>query len=66
VAGLVGATLEVLVEGVDEEGTTVGRHRGQAPEIDGVVLLDAARAPGTIVRATITDSLGYDLIGEVH
>jgi ribosomal protein S12 methylthiotransferase len=66
VAALIGSTLEVLVEGVDEEGTTVGRHRGQAPEIDGVVLLDAAYPPGAIVEATITDSLGYDLIGEVH
>jgi ribosomal protein S12 methylthiotransferase len=65
VAGLVGSTLEVLVEGIDEEGTTVGRHRGQAPEIDGVVLLDRCLAPGTIVNAVVTDSLGYDLIAEV-
>jgi ribosomal protein S12 methylthiotransferase len=61
----VGTTLEVLVEGVDEEGTTVGRHRGQAPEIDGIVLLDTECAAGAIVEARITDSLGYDLIGEV-
>lgn len=65
VASLVGSTLEVLVEGVDEEGTTVGRHRGQAPEIDGVVLLDAVIDAGTIVRAKIVESLGYDLVGEV-
>jgi len=65
VASLVGSVLEVLVEGVDEEGTTVGRHRGQAPEIDGVVLLDAAVEPGTIVSATIVEALGYDLVGEV-
>ncbi len=65
-AALVGTTLEVLVEGVDEEGVTVGRHRGQAPEIDGVVLLDGVHAPGSIVRALITDSLGYDLVGEVR
>jgi ribosomal protein S12 methylthiotransferase len=66
VAALVGRTLEVLVEGVDEEGTTVGRHRGQAPEIDGVVLLDTPCAVGAIVNAEITGSLGYDLIGEVR
>lgn len=66
VAALVGRTLEVLVEGVDEEGTTVGRHRGQAPEIDGVVLLDTSCAVGAIVNAEITGSLGYDLIGEVR
>lgn len=65
VAALIGSTLEVLVEGVDEEGATVGRHRGQAPEIDGVVVLDRACAPGVFVTARIVDSLGYDLIGEV-
>lgn len=64
-AARVGSTLEVLVEGVDEDdGVVVGRWRGQAPEIDGVVLLDRGR-PGDIVRAYIVDSLGYDLEGEV-
>jgi ribosomal protein S12 methylthiotransferase len=66
VAGLIGETLEVLVEGVDEDGTTFGRHRGQAPEIDGLVFLDAAAAPGTIVTARIVDTMGYDLVGEVE
>ncbi len=66
VAALVGHRLEVLVEGVDEDGVTVGRHRGQAPEIDGVVLLDGAHAPGAIVEAEIVDSFGYDLVGEVR
>ena len=55
----------MLVEGVDEDdGVVVGRWRGQAPEIDGVVLLDRGEA-GQIVTATIVDSLGYDLEGEV-
>lgn len=66
VARLVGESLEVLVEGVDEEGTTFGRHRGQAPEIDGIVLLDRPLPAGSLVTTTITDSLGYDLIGEVR
>ena len=62
-AARVGQTLEVLVEGV-EDGITVGRWRGQAPEVDGVVLLDRGE-PGQIVSARIVDSLGYDLEGEV-
>lgn len=66
VAGLVGRTLEVLVEGVDEEGRTFGRHRGQAPEIDGYVFLDRACPVGEIVMAEMVDSLGYDLVGEVR
>ena len=59
-------SLEVLVEGVDEDdGVTIGRWRGQAPEIDGLVLLDSGE-PGAIVTAGIVDSLGYDLEGEVR
>jgi ribosomal protein S12 methylthiotransferase len=65
-ATLVGSTMEVLVEGVDEEGQTFGRHRGQAPEIDGIVLLDTPADPGALVSATIVDTLGYDLVGEVR
>ena len=66
VADLVGRTLEVLVEGVDEEGRTFGRHRGQAPEIDGFVFLDRECPIGDIVSAEMVDTLGYDLIGEVR
>lgn len=62
----VGSKLEVLVEGVDEDdGVVVGRWRGQAPEIDGLVLLDAGSA-GDMVEVEIVDSLGYDLEGEVR
>lgn len=57
----VGSSVEVLVEGIDEEeGVIMGRWRGQAPEVDGVVLLDSG-VPGQIVSATVVDSLGYDL-----
>lgn len=62
---LVGKELEVLVEGVDEEGVTVGRWRGQAPEVDGVVLLDKQAETGSLVMARVVDSLGYDLVAEV-
>jgi len=65
VADRVGEVLEVLIQGVDEdEGVVVGRWRGQAPEIDGVVLLDRGE-PGQVVAARMVDSLGYDLEGEV-
>ena len=63
-AQYMGKVLEVLVEEVDEDGTPVGRWRGQAPEVDGLVLLDRG-VPGTIVEARIVDVLGYDLEGEV-
>lgn len=65
VAGLVDSTLEVLVEGFsEEEGAIIGRHRGQAPEIDGIVILDRGH-PGDIVNARVIDVSGYDLEAEV-
>jgi ribosomal protein S12 methylthiotransferase len=63
---LVGETVEVLVDGTDEDGVLVGRTYREAPEIDGVVrLLDAedqlfARA-GAIVNATVCGIAGPDL-----
>jgi ribosomal protein S12 methylthiotransferase len=64
-AAHVGEVVEVLVQGVDEdEGVTIGRWRGQAPEIDGYVLLEGG-TPGEIVSARVVDSIGYDLEGEV-
>ncbi len=65
-ASYVGATLEVLVDMADdpEEGT-VARHRGQAPEVDGAVLLDRELPEGTVAKVLVVDALGYDLVGEV-
>ncbi|HEY0715960.1 MAG TPA: radical SAM protein, partial [Polyangia bacterium] len=66
-----GREIEVLVEGPSEESeyVLVGRHEGQAPEIDGQVFLtlgpDDAPAVGTIVRARVTGSAEYDLAAEV-
>ncbi len=65
VSELEGARIDVLVDGVDEEGVCVGRWRGQAPEIDGVVLLDRHVPAGDIVPVRVTGTLLYDLEGEV-
>jgi ribosomal protein S12 methylthiotransferase len=66
-ARFVGRDLEVLVERVDG-ARAVGRHAGQAPEIDGEVRLDlmgvpdrGRPAPGDFVSARITAAEGYDL-----
>jgi ribosomal protein S12 methylthiotransferase len=70
-----GQTIEVLVEGASDESEylLMGRHEGQAPEIDGQVYLslpaDAgerpAPPPGTLVRAHVTHSAEYDLAAEI-
>lgn len=55
----VGSRVEVLVDQI-EEGVPVGRSFRQAPEIDGMVLLDAG-TPGEWVEAEITAAFGADL-----
>jgi ribosomal protein S12 methylthiotransferase len=64
-AAQVGRSTEVLVEAVSRDGWLVGRTRGQAPEVDGVVRLRGAAAPGALVRARITGASTYDLDGVV-
>lgn len=64
-ASHVGSVLEVLVEGTDpDDGSVIGRWRGQAPEVDGIVRLDRGE-PGELLRVRIVDAVGYDLEGEV-
>ncbi|CAN5836175.1 hypothetical protein BH11MYX4_BH11MYX4_27490 [soil metagenome] len=65
---LIGRELEVLVEGPSEEHDLVmmGRHRGQAPEIDGQVYLSGGEVlPGQLRRVKITQASDYDLVGDV-
>ncbi|WKZ82730.1 MAG: 30S ribosomal protein S12 methylthiotransferase RimO [Acidimicrobiia bacterium] len=58
-----GRTLVVLVDGV-EDGVPVGRSHREAPEIDGVVRLDAG-SRGQMVTARVTASYGDELLAEV-
>jgi ribosomal protein S12 methylthiotransferase len=61
----IGSELEVLVESVGEVITGRGEH--QAPEVDGQVTLRGADGLkiGDLVRVTVIDSEGADLIAEV-
>lgn len=64
----VGKTIEVLVEGFSEETDLLlqGRFWGQAPDIDGVVLINDGEAKtGDMVKVLITDSMEYDLLGAI-
>lgn len=65
---MIGKTLEVIVEGFSEETDLLlqGRFRGQAPEIDGVTLINDGEAKvGDIVQVEITEAMEYDLIGRI-
>lgn len=64
----IGKTVEVLVEGYSEETELLlqGRTSQQAPDIDGVVLINDGEAKiGDMVKVEITDSMEYDLIGHI-
>ncbi len=74
-AGYIGTTLPVLVEGThdDTDLLLVGRTSFQAPEVDGVVLINDVAGiegmgevtPGNIYLVEITEVAGYDLVGRI-
>lgn len=57
--------LQILVDMVDEEGT-IGRSKYDAPEVDGVVVLDSFfdAKPGEFINAKIIDSDEHDLYAQ--
>jgi ribosomal protein S12 methylthiotransferase len=65
----VGTDLQVLVEGASEESELVmiGRHAGQAPEVDGCVYLSHGPVqPGTLCTARVASATDYDLLAEAE
>jgi len=68
---MIGKTLSVLIEGQHDETELLiqGRHPGQAPEVDGKVIInDTKDIPlkiGDIVNVSISETLDYDLVGEI-
>ena len=65
---LVGERVEVLVEGThpDTDLLLRGRLATQAPEIDGMVVLnDGTALPGAFVIAEITEAHPYDLVARI-
>ncbi len=71
-AAWIGREIEILVEGPSEETELLwqGRSLEQAPEIDGVVLINdfgphEALVPGTFYRAEITESHDYDVVARI-
>ena len=60
----VGKTLDVLIEGYDEEqGISIGRSYRDAPEIDGMIFIEGDAEIGEIVPVRITGAMAYDLTG---
>lgn len=68
----VGQRLDVLVEGYSKGGRrrgielAVGRSYRDAPEIDGLVLIEGQATVGAIVPVRITGAMAYDLVGRLE
>lgn len=66
-----GKVIQVLIEGEHEETELLiqGRHAGQAPDIDGKVIINDFNGHeikiGELVSVEITDVLDYDLVGRI-
>ena len=64
----IGRTVTVLVESFDKYAECwFGRTAADAPDIDGKVFFAATRRvqPGEFVQVTVTDTMDWDLIGEM-
>ena len=61
----IGAQLQVLVEGKEDDGSYFGRTEYDSPEIDNAVLFTSERdlKPGDFVNVLIEDAFDYDLVG---
>jgi ribosomal protein S12 methylthiotransferase len=58
----VGKILDVLIEG-QGDGLSIGRTYRDAPEIDGLTILEGEHPVGQMLPVRITDALAYDLHG---
>jgi ribosomal protein S12 methylthiotransferase len=61
----VGRTLDVLIEG-QGDGLSLGRSYRDAPEIDGLTIIEGEIPAGELVPVRITGALAYDLTGIVE
>ncbi len=61
----VGRRLTVLTEGT-QEAITTGRCYRDAPEVDGLVLVEGVHPVGEFVPIRVTQGLEYDLVGVVE
>ncbi len=59
---LMGKTLDVLFEG-QGDGLSMGRSYRDAPEIDGLVIVEGEVPPGELLPVRISGAMAYDLSG---
>jgi len=59
----VGRDLDILIEG-NGDGISIGRSFRDAPEIDGLVMLDEIAEVGQLIKTRVTGALIHDLIAK--
>jgi len=66
-ARFLGKSISVLIE-EKQDGVYLGRSEYDAPEVDGIVYLNSEKElkEGEFIKAKITDTFEYDLVGEVR
>jgi len=57
--------MQILIEG-NGDGISIGRSYRDAPEIDGMVLVQGVIEPGTLANARVTGALTHDLIAIIE
>ncbi|MCE5255375.1 MAG: 30S ribosomal protein S12 methylthiotransferase RimO [Spirochaetaceae bacterium] len=63
----VGVDLDLIIEEqVEGSPMSLGRAWMQAPDVDGLTVLDSPVKPGSVVRARITGVRGVDLLAEIR
>jgi ribosomal protein S12 methylthiotransferase len=60
----VGKTMNVLIEG-SNDGISLGRSYRDAPEIDGMVIVEGEASVGEMLSVRITGAMPYDLSGVI-
>lgn len=61
----IGQIIDVLVEGVDDENQiSIGRTYRDAPEIDGLVMIEGMAPIGELVQVQVNSAITHDLVGE--
>lgn len=62
--GLIGKKLDILVEGKGD-GISVGRSYRDAPEIDGLVIVNGVLPIGSIQSVLVTGAMTHDLTADI-
>ncbi len=60
----IGHEIDILVEGVGD-GVSIARSYRDAPEVDGVVIVENELPVGNIARVKITSAVEYDLMAKI-